>query len=187
MLARFAALLHSKAALALLGVLLIGGGGTTAIVSAHGTGTPSRSPHTSASANASGNTTASQKSSSAAKNTRDNDTNDANDDNGNDANDDDDAGELHGTIVSVGAGSFVLKLADGTTRTVTVSSQTVFEDDASGVGGLKAGAQVEVNGSAQANGAFAASRVEVRNADSGDDRGGEQHGGDNGSNDRNDG
>lgn len=257
MFAKFAALLHSKAALALLGVLLMGAGGTTAIVSAHGTGMPSQPSHTSASTNSSGNTT---NAGSAGNDDRGDlqreahgtvtsigagsfvlkrgdgssitvavtaqtqfkddlhafsdlkvgaqvevkgrmqpngmlaatsieaqaepeNANNANDDDANDDANNNDAGELHGTVVSVSAsaGSFVLKLGDGTTRTVTVSRQTAFEDDASGLSGLKSGAQVEVNGSAQANDAFAATRVEVRGADANDDNGGDtggdRHGG----------
>jgi hypothetical protein len=73
--------------------------------------------------------------------------------------------ELEGTIDSVASGqsAFVLKLADGTLKTIRVSNQTEFEGSLHGIGDLAKGQQVEVKGSTQADGTIAAASVEAEN------------------------
>lgn len=66
---------------------------------------------------------------------------------------------LHGTVVSVGVGSFVLKLDGGTQETINVSSSTHFDGAAHSLAGLKSGMQTTVRGAKQSSGAFAATQV----------------------------
>jgi hypothetical protein len=68
--------------------------------------------------------------------------------------------ELHGTVTSVGATSFVIKLLDGGTKMVTVSSTTHFAGHAHKLSELKVGDTVSVHGSSQSNGTVAAASVE---------------------------
>ncbi|HLZ22392.1 MAG TPA: DUF5666 domain-containing protein [Ktedonobacterales bacterium] len=67
--------------------------------------------------------------------------------------------QLAGTVVSVGTGSFTIKLADGTSKTVTVSSSTQYVGASHGFSDLKAGMHVTVQGTDQSNGTFAASQI----------------------------
>jgi Domain of unknown function (DUF5666) len=53
---------------------------------------------------------------------------------------------IDGAVTSVGSSSFVIKLSDGTTETVTVSAQTRFAGRAHSLAGLKVGDTVEVEG-----------------------------------------
>ena len=89
----------------------------------------------------------------------------------NDENDADEQGakDLHGTVASIGANSFVLTVSgesrDGDTSghvgakvTVTISTTTTFKN-LSGLGALKVGEQVAVKGTLQADGTLAASSV----------------------------
>lgn len=68
---------------------------------------------------------------------------------------------LAGKVTSVGSGSFVMQLADGTTKTVTVNAQTQFRGTAHSLADLKANARVAVMGSTQSNGTFLATSVAV--------------------------
>jgi hypothetical protein len=65
-------------------------------------------------------------------------------------------------------------LSDGSTKTVTVSNRTAFDDESSGLSGLKVGDHVEVEGVAQPDGTFAARYVELSDheRDQGDDHSG---------------
>jgi hypothetical protein len=91
--------------------------------------------------------------------------------------DDPGAKDLHGTVASIGTNSFVMKVSggsdeggtsgasgqagpsgSGTTITVTIATTTTFKN-ASGLGALKVGEQVEVQGTLQADGTLAASAV----------------------------
>jgi hypothetical protein len=98
--------------------------------------------------------------------------------------DDQGAKDLHGTVASIGTNSFVLTVSgegsDGegskggtsgtsgqatpngssTKVTVTIATTTTFKN-ASGLGALKVGEQVEVQGTLQADGTLAASSVMV--------------------------
>src|SRR5262249_34981625 len=96
MLAKLTLLLHSKVALTVLGVLLVGGATAAAVAAANGAQTPRG--HQSAVASG-----AQQ---------------------GQDA---DDAAELSGTVDTVGNVWFTVKLADSSTKTVTVTDQTEFK------------------------------------------------------------
>jgi hypothetical protein len=68
--------------------------------------------------------------------------------------------ELQGTVFSVGTTSFVLTLPDGSTKTVTVSSATLFAGRAHKLGDLKKGDVVSVHGTTQSDGTVAAATVE---------------------------
>jgi len=71
--------------------------------------------------------------------------------------------QLSGTISSIDKShsSFVLKQCDGTSKTVTTSSKTRFEDGLKSFSDLKAGLSVDVEGTTQKNGTFAAIIVHV--------------------------
>jgi hypothetical protein len=71
---------------------------------------------------------------------------------------------IDGAVTSVGSGSFAIKLSDGTTETVTVSTQTRFAGRAHDLAGLKAGDKVVVQGTDKGGGVFAATSVEVTGA-----------------------
>src|SRR5215469_3149447 len=71
---------------------------------------------------------------------------------------------VDGAVTSVGSASFVIKLSDGTSETVTVSAQTRFSGRASKLADLKAGEKVVVHGTDQSSGVFAAASVEVSGA-----------------------
>jgi hypothetical protein len=68
--------------------------------------------------------------------------------------------ELHGTVTSVVAPSFVLKLSDGSSKTVTVSKATMFAGRAHRLSDLKVGDSVSVHGTSQSDGTVAAASVE---------------------------
>ena len=69
--------------------------------------------------------------------------------------------ELQGKIKSVGSGSFVVQLADGSTKTVTVNAKTQFRGSAHSLADLKASERVSVQGSAQSDGTFLATSVQA--------------------------
>jgi len=73
--------------------------------------------------------------------------------------------QFKGTVDSVDSAhaSFVLKLTDGTTKTVTVSAQTEFEGGLHSLTDLAKGTQVSVKGTLQADGSIAASSVDAEN------------------------
>ena len=71
---------------------------------------------------------------------------------------------ITGTIASVGANSFTVTLADGTTKTVTVSSSTQFGGGARHFADLKHGMHVTVQGTDQSDGTFAATQIEAGGA-----------------------
>jgi hypothetical protein len=68
---------------------------------------------------------------------------------------------MDGAITSVGSGSFVIKLGDGTTATVTVSADTRYAGRAHSLADLKAGDKVVVVGTDQGGGVLAAMTVTV--------------------------
>jgi Domain of unknown function (DUF5666) len=72
---------------------------------------------------------------------------------------------IDGAVTSVGSGSFAIKLSDGTTETVTVSTQTRFDGRVHNLAGLKTGDKVVVQGTDKGGGVFAATSVEVAGAD----------------------
>lgn len=71
--------------------------------------------------------------------------------------------EFKGTVVSIDAAhaTFVLKLADNATRTVTTSPQTEFEGGVHSLADLVTGQTVSVKGTSQADGSIAATSVEA--------------------------
>lgn len=85
---------------------------------------------------------------------------------------------IHGTVqsVDVNGGSFVVKLGDGSTVTVHVSTSTEFEGPAQKLGDLTTGEMVEVQGTAQSDGSIAANRVQAESG-SGSGSGSDGHGG----------
>lgn len=72
--------------------------------------------------------------------------------------------QISGTIASTGTDSLVVKLADGTTKTVTISASTQFAGTARGFKDLKQGMRVSIQGSDQSDGTFAATRIEATGA-----------------------
>jgi hypothetical protein len=68
--------------------------------------------------------------------------------------------ELQGTVSSIGTTSFVLTLPNGSTKTVAVSSATLFAGRAHKLGDLKKGDVVSVHGTSQSDGTIAATSVE---------------------------
>ena len=91
---------------------------------------------------------------------------DANDDHSDDHSDD--QHELHGAVSTINSDSFVLKPTTGAPVTVTISSHTQFHDGLTGLSGLKAGDAVEVDGTLQSDGTFAATDVEASSNDEND-------------------
>lgn len=75
--------------------------------------------------------------------------------------------EFTGTIVGVDSAhkAFGLKLADGSTKTVTVSSETEFEGTLHGFADLAKGQQVSVKGTLQPDGSITAAHVEAEQGD----------------------
>lgn len=69
---------------------------------------------------------------------------------------------ITGTISTVGANSFTVKVTSGSAVTVTVSGSTQFAGTIHGIGDLKAGVRVSIQGSLQSNGDLAATRIEVQ-------------------------
>ncbi|HEV2236976.1 MAG TPA: DUF5666 domain-containing protein [Ktedonobacterales bacterium] len=76
-------------------------------------------------------------------------------------NDDQNEVELTGMITSTDAAhtSFILKLADGTTKTIVTNGQTEFDGGFQGFADLRAGLTVEVRGTTASGGSVLASRV----------------------------
>jgi hypothetical protein len=68
--------------------------------------------------------------------------------------------EVQGKVTSVGSSSFVIKMSDGSSKTVTVSSATHFSGKIDSLSHLKVGDMVNVHGTAQSNGSVAADTVE---------------------------
>jgi len=92
--------------------------------------------------------------------------------------------EVTGTIDSISAAgsSFVLKLADGTTKTVVTNARTEFDGGFHGFADLKAGMAVEVRGTSQSGGSLLATRVHREDGGgSGDGSGGHDGSGSGGS------
>ncbi len=146
MLGKLAFLFKGKAAVAILGTLLLAGGGTTAVLAANGAqvqlpliGQSQLQEHHG---------------------------NDASDDHGNNQGNNHNGGQqVEGTISSIDAGhsSFVVKPGQGATVTVVVNAQTVFEEGLNGFGSLKVGLHVEAKGALQSDGSLLASKVEGQN------------------------
>lgn len=80
---------------------------------------------------------------------------------------------VHGTVVSVdtAGSSFLLKLDDGSSVTVTVNASTTFDGRAHKLADLAKGMGVAVQGTRQSDGSIAASHVSA----AGDDDGGQGH------------
>jgi hypothetical protein len=71
------------------------------------------------------------------------------------------ATSLHGSVTSVNisANLFTVRISGGATRTVVVTSQTLFQGACSTLGGLHTGWHVVVEGAYQDDGTFAATAV----------------------------
>lgn len=87
------------------------------------------------------------------------------------AGDGQDAAELKGTVGTIDStsSSFALLFSDGTSKTVTVSPQTEFEGSLHRFADLTKGERVEVKGTPQTDGTFAASSVQGENENEQDD------------------
>lgn len=72
--------------------------------------------------------------------------------------------QIAGTIASIGTDSFTVTLADGTTKTVTISASTQFAGAVHSVKDLKQGMHVSIQGTDQTDGTFAASQIEAAGA-----------------------
>ncbi len=68
--------------------------------------------------------------------------------------------EAEGMIASVGSGSFVLTLGNGTKMTVVVNSATKFGGTTHGFSDLKQGVRVNVRGTPQSNGSLLATEID---------------------------
>jgi hypothetical protein len=68
--------------------------------------------------------------------------------------------EAQGKIASVGSGSFVLTLGNGTKMTVVVNSATKFGGTTHAFAGLKQGLSVSVRGTLQSNGSLLATEID---------------------------
>jgi uncharacterized protein DUF5666 len=68
--------------------------------------------------------------------------------------------EAEGKIASVGSGSFVLTLGNGTKMTVVVNSATKFGGTIHAFAGLKQGLPVNVRGTPQSNGSLLATEID---------------------------
>ena len=156
MLSKLALWLHGKVLAAVLAAAVVIGGGT-AVAFAASSGSL-LNPHAAATTTASSHDGSSDDNDGGATKTPTAD------------NENDDQHERSGTVSNISADSFTLTPAKGTPLTVTVSAQTQFYGDLKGLSGLKSGDHVEVEGTLQSNGAFAASDVERGNdADANDD------------------
>jgi hypothetical protein len=170
MINKLALLLKSKVALVALGTLLVAAVSATAVVAASNRGTlapiagqtPSPAHQCSSGDHGTGHTTSTSKDNRGEGNDRDENRHD-----------------LTGTITSIDTSnsSFVLTQCDGTTRTVTVSTKTRFEDEPRSFKDLKVGLSVEVEGNLQSNGTFTATSVHREQNDSNDDHDGSDSGG----------
>lgn len=85
--------------------------------------------------------------------------------------------KLKGTVgrVDTAQASFVLLFSDGTSKTITVSAQTAFEGKPHQLADLTKGEQVEVEGTPQADGSFAASRIKSEDENQQEDQNDEQN------------
>ncbi len=68
---------------------------------------------------------------------------------------------LQGTVKSVGTGSIVIQLADGSTKTVIINSQTQFKGTYNGAASLKTGVKVNIQATTQADGTLVATSIEI--------------------------
>jgi len=143
MLGKLMLLLKSKLALAVVGTVLVAGGGTAVALASTGTHVPLVSQ---------------------AQTSQSND-NDASDDHGGAQKQDGNSQQVEGSISSIDAGhtSFVVTPAQGTAVTVVVNAQTVFEEGLQNLAGLKVGMHVEAKGARQADGSLLATKVEGQN------------------------
>jgi len=143
MLGKLMLLLKSKLALAVVGTVLVAGGGTAVALASTGTHVPLVSQ---------------------AQTSQSND-NDASDDHGGAQKQDGNSQQVEGSISSIDAGhtSFVVTPAQGTAVTVVVNAQTVFEEGLQNFAGLKVGMDVEAKGTRQADGSLLATKVEGQN------------------------
>jgi hypothetical protein len=132
-------LLKSKLALAVVGTVLVAGGGTAVALASTGAHVPLVSQaQTSQSID-----------------------NDASDDPGGAQKQDGNSQQVEGSISSIDAGhtSFVVTPAQGTAVTVVVNAQTVFEEGLQNFAGLKVGMDVEAKGTRQADGSLLATNA----------------------------
>ncbi len=75
--------------------------------------------------------------------------------------------DLQGTVLQVNttSGTFTIRLAGGSVKTIVVTSKTRFQGDAQSLSGLKPGWKVEVKGVFQVDGTFMASNVTAQHDD----------------------
>jgi hypothetical protein len=141
-------LLKSKLALAVVGTVLVAGGGATVALASTGAHVPLVSQ--------------AQTFQSIA--------NDASDDHGDAQKNDGNGQQVEGSISSIDAGhtSFVVTPAQGTDVTVVVNAQTVFEEGLQNFAGLKVGMDLEAKGTRQADGSLLATKVEGQNENAND-------------------
>jgi Domain of unknown function (DUF5666) len=144
MLGKLIPLLKSKLALAVVGTVLVAGGGATVALASTGAHVPLVSQ--------------AQTSQSIG--------NDASDDHGGAQKNAGNGQQVEGSISSIDAGhtSFVVTPAQDTAVTVVVNAQTVFEEGLQNFAGLKVGMDVEATGTRQADGSLLATKVEGQNA-----------------------
>lgn len=69
--------------------------------------------------------------------------------------------EVAGTVTSLSATGFVVKVADGGSVTVVTDDKTAISGAAGSLTDIKVGARVEVHGGAQSDGSFLATSVQV--------------------------
>lgn len=74
--------------------------------------------------------------------------------------------DLRGSVVSVGANSFVMASGTGKQVTVNVAANTQYSGGAHSLSDLKAGSNVEVHGAVQTGGSVAATEVSLQSASS---------------------
>lgn len=175
MLGKLALLLKGKLAAAVLGTVLLAGGGTTAVLAANGTQLQLPLVSQAASQEHQGNDAFDDHGSDQGS-SRNDDANEAQDN-------DQHENELSGTVASINpsSSSFVLKQSSGATKTVVVSAKTVFDGGLQGLSDLKVGQLLEVKGNLQSDGTLAATRVHGEDNDATDDRGGNSGPGSSGS------
>jgi hypothetical protein len=163
MLGRLALLAKSKLAVTLVGTMLVAGGGTTAALAA--SGTHLQLPLVSQSQSQAHHD-------NDAAGTDDHQSNQSNQSNQQGTNHDD-GQQAEGTISSIDAGhsTFVLAPEQGTTVTVVVNGQTIFEEGLSAFSSLKVGQHVEVKGTRQSDGSLLATKVEGQSEAADDDQG----------------
>jgi uncharacterized protein DUF5666 len=143
MLGKLILLVKSKLALAVVGTVLVAGGGATVALASTGA-------HV---------LLVSQAQTSQSIDT------DASDDHVGAQKQDGNSQQVEGSISSIDAGhtSFVVMPVQGTAVTVVVNAQTVFEEGLQNFAGLKVGMDIEAKGTRQADGSLLATKVEGRN------------------------